>query len=271
MKDYYKLTAEELGQDAKIPLVKLGETGEVFYEIAREMIACIQEKAEAGEDCVMIVPVGPVGQYPIFVRLVNEGNISLKHVTFVNMDEYLTDDEEWIDASDNLSFRGFMERTVYSKIKKELVMPEEQRYFPDPKDPGKITRFLEKHPADLCVGGIGITGHVAVNEPEDVSPEEYLTRTTRVIEIAPETKTSNAIADLSGAIEAMPKKAATIGIKEIYDAKKIRLYVFRDWHRAVIRRAAYGEPSAGFPVSLLQKHPDCSITCNANAAHPAVE
>lgn len=271
MKDYYSITAEDLGRSAKLPLVKLGETGEVFYEIACEMLKCIQQKAKEKKPCVMIVPVGPVGQYPIFVRLVNENNISLKHVWFINMDEYLTDDDEWIPKENKLSFRGFMERTVYSQIKKELLMPEEQRLFPDPKDPGRITRLVDKMGVDLCVGGIGITGHVAFNEPEDVSVSEYLGRKTRALSIAPETKTTNAIGDLNGALERMPRRAATIGFYEIFKAKKIRLYVFRDWHRAVIRRAAYGEVSPLFPASLMQQHPDCTITCNANAAQPAIE
>ena len=69
------------------------------------------------------------GQYPYFVDMVNEQNISLKNVWFINMDEYLTDDKEWIDKEDKLSFRGFMDRTVYTKIKPELVMPEELTIF----------------------------------------------------------------------------------------------------------------------------------------------
>mgnify|MGYP002795814533 CR=1 FL=1 len=40
----------------------------------------------------------------------------------------------------------------------------------------------------------------------------------------------------------------------------IRLGCFRNWHRAVVRRAAYGEPSSAFPVSLLQGHPDLTLT-----------
>ncbi|MFQ9901349.1 MAG: hypothetical protein ACLRWF_06565 [Ruthenibacterium sp.] len=40
----------------------------------------------------------------------------------------------------------------------------------------------------------------------------------------------------------------------------------RDWHRSVIRQAAYGEVSAHFPASLLQTHPDAMIITNANAA-----
>lgn len=49
------------------------------------------------------------------------------------------------------------------------------------------------------------------------------------------------------------------GIKEIAHARKIRLGCFRDWHRSVVRHAAYGEKTAHFPVSLLQDHPDINI------------
>ena len=90
--------------------------------------------------------------------------------------------------------------------------------------------------------------------------------TTRVLDISRETLTANAIGDLSGAIEAMPKRCVTIGIREILSAKKVRLGVFRDWHRSVIRRAAYGERTAQFPVTLLQNHPDAMILTNSNAA-----
>ena len=71
---------------------------------------------------------------------------------------------------------------------------------------------------------------------------------------------------LNGAIDAMPKKCVTIGICEILSAKKIRLGVFRDWHRAVIRQTAYGEVSAHFPATLIQRHPDAMVYVNANAA-----
>ena len=34
---------------------------------------------------------------------------------------------------------------------------------------------------------------------------------------------------------------------------------FRNWHRAVVRRAAYGEATSDFPVSLLTSHPDINL------------
>lgn len=268
MSSYYQISAKDLGLDAKIPLVKLGDSGEVFYEMALEMVSTIQANNAQGKKTVFICPVGPVGQYPIFVRLVNRDRVSLKNCWFINMDEYLNDDETYIDFCSPLSFHGFMYRTVYSKIDPELLMPENQRLFPDPKDPGFVDRTIEAlGGVDIAFGGIGINGHLAFNEArDDLSPEEFAKLNTRVLSISRETLTANAIGDLSGAIEAMPRKCITIGIAQILGARKLRLGVFRDWHRAVVRRAAYGEVTAQFPVTLAQRHPDAKIYVNANAA-----
>ena len=116
----------------------------VFKSMAEEMVEEIKRKNTLGENTVFICPVGSVRQYPYFVDMVNEQNIILKNVWFINMDEYLTDDKEWIDKADKLSFRGFMDRTGYTKIKPELVMPEEQRIFPDPKNLTHIQDTIEK-------------------------------------------------------------------------------------------------------------------------------
>ena len=269
--DYYHITAENLGKDAKVPLRVLGDSGEIFYEMALAMVNEIREHNERGEKTVFICPVGPVGQYPIFVRLVNEAKLSLANCWFINMDEYLTDDDEWIDENDPLSFRGFMNREVYGKISPDLLMPEEQRVFPDPHDLGRIPALIEElGGVDVAFGGIGITGHLAFNEPDpSLTPEEFAQLKTRTLDIHPETRATNCTADLGGALEDMPHRCVTIGINEILGARKVRLGVFRDWHRGVIRRTAYGEVTAEFPATLLQNHPDALVYVNANAAKVA--
>lgn len=268
MKVYYGISSEELGMGAKIPVLKVGDSGEAFYELAKEMVSIIRANNAVGKHTVFIVPVGPVGQYPIFVRLVNEEGLSLKNTWFFNMDEYLTDDGQWIPKEDPLSFRGFMDRVVYSKIRPELVMPEEQRIFPDPQDPARGDRLLEELGGpDACFGGIGINGHLAFNEADvAMSVEEFANLSTRVLDISPETRATNCVGDLGGALEDMPHKCVTIGMKQILSARKLRLGVFRDWHRAVCRRAIYGDMTAGFPVTLAQNHPDALIVITNVAA-----
>ena len=138
--------------------------------------------------------------------MVNEQNISLKNVWFINMDEYLDDEKQWISKDHPLSFRGFMQRTVYDKVRPELVMPEDQRVFPDPNHPEYISELIEKlGGVDICFGGIGINGHVAFNEADpSLTNEEFLAQKTRVLEITKETRTANAIGDFNGALEDMP-------------------------------------------------------------------
>ena len=97
---------------AKIPLKKLGDSGEVFYEIALEMVNEIEKNNAIGRRTVFICPVGPVGQYPIFVRLVNERSAEPeKLLVSSTWTSIWTDDGEWIDSeSSALSFHGFMNR-----------------------------------------------------------------------------------------------------------------------------------------------------------------
>ena len=259
--EYYYYNREQLLAAPKVPIQVLPDNEAVFRAIAREMADEIKRKNELGERTVFICPVGPVGQYPYFVELVNGEGISLKNVWFLNMDEYLTDNKQWIDKGHKLSFRGFMDRTVYSKIKPELVMPESQRVFPDPNDPDSMGRTIEElGGVDICFGGIGINGHLAFNEAQDgLTGEQFKQLHTRVLEISRETRTANAIGDLNGAIDDMPRWCVTIGMNEIYNARKVRLGVFRDWHRAVLRHTAYGEVSGHFPATLMQTHPDALI------------
>ena len=263
MKEYYSYDREQLlNNGPKLPLFCEKDNETVFRNMARQMVDEICANNKKGQKTVMICPVGPVGQYPYFVEMVNEQKISLKNVWFINMDEYLDDDRKWVPKEHPLSFRGFMDRSVYTKIRPELVMPEEQRVFPDPDDLERIPRLIEElGGVDIAFGGIGINGHVAFNEADpSLTPEEFCAQKTRVLAITPETRTANAIGDLSGALEDMPRYFVTIGIYEIFRARKIRLGCFRNWHRAVVRRAAYGEECADFPVTLLRKHQDITLS-----------
>lgn len=263
MKEYYSYDKDQLLDNGpKLALFCEKDNETVFRKMAGQMIDEICANNEKGKKTVMICPVGPVGQYPYFVQMVNEQGISLKDVWFINMDEYLDDDKNWVPKEHPLSFRGFMDNNVYSRIRPELVMPEEQRVFPDPARPERIPELIgELGGVDIAFGGIGINGHVAFNEADgSLTPEEFRALKTRVLEITPETRTANAIGDLNGALEDMPRYCVTIGIYEILGAKKIRLGCFRNWHRAVVRRTAYGETSAAFPVTLLRDHPDITLS-----------
>jgi len=234
---------------------------EIFMAIANDMIDLIKHNNALDKHTLLIVPVGPVGHYAYVVKRVIKENISLRKVTFINMDEYMINQETWIDYHHLLSFRRYMDEHFYHMIPEALNVPSAQRLFPDPSHVEHIMQVIEAHGGvDACYGGIGLNGHVAFNEPvPNLSKKKFRNLTTRVVKIAPETRVTNAINELDGAYYHLPKYAITIGFKEILSSKKIRLYAFRPWHKSVIQRLAFGVDSTEFPVSLLNQHQDVRI------------
>lgn len=259
----YGISAEELLRDSRIPLLLTDSAGEVYYEYAMQMLTEIVKNNADGKKTVFILPCGPVQQYPIFARLVNRHHVSLKNAWFINMDEYL-EDGEWKD--DAFSFRKVMNEKLYDRIDSELVMPVEQRVFPDPKHPEKIGELIEKlGGVDMVMGGIALNGHIAFNEPEpDMSVEAFAKLPTRVINLSPETKVKDAILGRGGAIDSIPDQAISVGMKEMLGARKILVSMLLDMQRAVVRKACCGDVSAECPVSLLQNHPDATLMVTPN-------
>lgn len=260
----YGISSEELLNNSRIPLLLAGSAGEIYYEYAMQMITEITENNKVGRKTVLILPCGPVEQFPIFVRIVNRFRVSLKNVWFINMDEYLDDNGEWLD--DQFSFRRVMNNVLYDQIDPELVMPIEQRVFPSPHHPEKIGQLIEYlGGVDMVMGGIAFNGHLAFNEPEaKMSIEEFSILPTRIIELSPETRIKDAILSRGGAIDSIPIQAVTVGMKEMLGARKVRVSMLLDMQRAVVRKACCGEVSALCPVSLLQNHPDALLMITPN-------
>jgi glucosamine-6-phosphate deaminase len=239
------------------------------------MADVVRDARAQGRGATLIVPVGPVDQFPLFARLVNAEQLSLRDVVFINMDEYLTDDDQWVSVDHPLSFRGFMERQFYSLLDADLAPPHENRVFPDPCEPAAIGRLIDgRGGVDACFGGIGINGHVAFNEPpepgESMTLEEFAALPTRVLGLARETRTINAVT-VGGDLAVVPRRCITVGMKEILAARKLRFYCNRPWQSGVVRRALHGPVTPACPASHLRRHPDAVLSvAEYVAARPAV-
>ncbi len=264
MKHYNLLKPEELGIGSSIKLDISQTEVDIYWKVAIEVLEVIAENNKKGEPTVMVVPYGPLGPYFRLSHLVNKYRISLKNCVFINMDEYLKDEKNYVDITDPLSFRGGMDRIFYSQVDEELNVLPENRIFPDPKHPEKVMEIIKKYgKLDMVFGGVGINGHYAFNEPpepgESVSPEEFVNRATRVLKITRETRTINAYMNCGADLEAIPDYCITVGMKEMFMAKKVRMIMPRDWNAAALRKILHGEVTASVPCSLFQNHKDAMI------------
>jgi glucosamine-6-phosphate deaminase len=244
----------------------------IAQDLAESMLAEILEGEQAGHGATLIIPVGPVDHFPILAKLLNDRKISCRNTVFINMDEYLADDDRWIPSDHPLSFRGYMDKAFYSLLSPELVPPTSHRIFPDPANPTGIAQLIaSRGGVDACFGGVGINGHLAFNEPpepgETMSVEEFAALPTRILNLSRETRTINSVT-VGGELSVIPKRAITVGMKEILASKRLRFYCNRPWQSAVIRRALHGPITAACPASLLRIHPDAMVTVAEYVASP---
>jgi glucosamine-6-phosphate deaminase len=220
--------------------------------------------------CVMIVPVGPVGQYDIIARRCVRDDICLDRLTLIVMDEYLTTAGEWIPEEDPLSFRAHIRRHLVDKLPANLRPGEV--VVPNPTDLGRIPRLIARQGGvDLCYAGVGITGHLAFNDPEPGrdDPAWFAGLPTRVVRLTPETRLINSVTAAGGNSARIPFQAVTVGMKEILSAGLLRIWMNRDWQRAAIRRMLFGPVTGAFPASLVQRHPNVTVDALAPVLAPA--
>lgn len=248
----------------EITLKSVKSEWDVYFDMALVMLDEIMKNNKAGKKTVMIVPVGPTDQYPILAKLVNQLKISLKNVWFFNMDEYMLSPTQMISSEHPMSFKKRMNDEFYSKIDSDLVMPESQRLFPCVGEESDYDKLIEElGGVDLCLGGLGINGHIAFNEPAEeddtITVEQFAELPTRVLPISRETRTINAYGYQRGDLRGMPEWCITIGMKQILSARKIYIALNRPWQHGIVKHVLNDKKQAQIPATLLQGHKDVVI------------
>jgi glucosamine-6-phosphate deaminase len=272
MYDYLTIPAAELGRGTAVRVRALGDMASLARDLADAMKHEIVTARRAGRAATLIVPVGPVDQFPVLAQAINDERIDCRDVMLINMDEYLTDDDRFVPLDHPLSFRGYMDRAFYELIDPALAPRPEHRVFPDPQDCAAVPRLIAaRGGVDACFGGIGINGHIAFNEPPEpgvtISVEAFADLPTRVLPLSRETRTINSVT-VGGEIGLIPQRAVTVGMKEILAARRLRFYCNRPWQSAVVRRVLHGPITAACPASLLRRHADAMISVADYVAAP---
>jgi glucosamine-6-phosphate deaminase len=271
--DHFNIPAAGLAAAARIPLEILPDAQTLFQHMARAIADEIKANNRSGLPTRLILPVGPTLQYPLLVQICNQERISWKNVHTFNMDEYCDWQGRAIPIDHPLSFRGLMERTVFSQLDPELRISAAQVHFPDPLNLDAISRDIQQAGGvDTCYGGIGYHGHVAFNEPpfsrySRINPDEYRRSLTRVVQLAPDTLVMNSIRNTGGDAVDFPPMGVTLGMADILASRRIRLYCPGGaWQRTVLRITLLGEVDVMYPSTLLQGHRDIIIYADQETA-----
>lgn len=236
-----------------------------FYQaFADDLVGRIRAARDDGRQAVFILPVGPMPQYAIAARTINDERLSLAHVHTFNMDEYANEDGVTAPLSWPGSFQRAMWERFFDLVDPDLRPPESQIHFPTTEAIGDYSSRIEAlGGADCCYGGIGWCGHIAFWESHlghefEGDLDAYKQAGARLVELHPMTIMQNALHSFGGDWSWVPPRANTIGPREILGAKHRSFWLDGDlggdvsWQRFIARLVAHGPVSEFVPGSILQ-------------------
>lgn len=190
----------------------------------------------------------PIGIYEQLAEWYEKGDIDFSEAITVNLDEY-----HGLAPDDPQSYRRFMDEHLFSRVN---LRPENTHVpygMTDPEE--ECARYdaliAELGGVDMQLLGLGNNGHIGFNEPGST-----FEKTTHCIELSEDTVRVNArfFSDPSQ----VPRKAITMGMKSIMQAKKILLAV-SGGKEDILKRSLYGPITPEVPASILQLHPDLTV------------
>lgn len=223
-----------------------------YNDLSRKAANVISAQVILKPDCVLGLATGstPVGTYKQLIDWYNKGDVDFSKVTTVNLDEYCG-----LPPENNQSYRYFMEHNFFLHInidRNKTNVPNGLAADYEAECSRYDKLIAELGGIDLQLLGIGRNGHIGFNEP-DISFE----KTTHVVDLDESTIEANA--RFFESIDDVPKKAITMGIKSIMQAKKILLIANGPDKKEIIDKALHGPVTPDVPASILQFHPDLTV------------
>ena len=198
----------------------------------------------------------PLGLYEHMIADHENNGTSYAHIRTANLDEY-----KGLPKTHEQSYAYFMKKNLFDKldIEAENTNIENGTAADEEKECVRYDALLEQLPRDIQLLGLGSNGHIAFNEPGTPFGSG-----THVVTLAESTVKDNA--RLFEDISEVPRKAFTMGIKQIMQAKKILILVSGANKADAVYKTVKGEVTEKVPASVLQLHPDCILIADKAAA-----
>ncbi|KQW99620.1 glucosamine-6-phosphate deaminase [Flavobacterium sp. Root420] len=245
----------------KIHNVIFESSQEASILVAQEIANIIQRKEELNEPCVLGLATGssPVKVYEELVRLHKEEGLSFANVVTFNLDEYYP-----MDKNNIQSYWHFMHEHLFDHVN---ILPQNVN-IPD----GNVSsedlqqycidyemKIKDYGGLDFQLLGIGRTGHIGFNEPGS-----HVNSGTRSITLDHLTRVDAASSFLG--IDNVPRKAITMGIGTVKNAKRIVLLGWGISKAEIIKKTIEGEISSRVPATYLQQHNNTTFVLDTEAS-----
>lgn len=229
-----------------------------YGDMSRKAANIISAQAILFPQCILGFATGstPLGIYKQLIEWYNKGDVDFSGVRSFNLDEYCG-----LSPENDQSYHYYMQQNFFSHINIQPqnthipdglaadILAECKRYDRMITDMGGI---------DLQLLGLGNTGHIGFNEPD-----ENFDKMTHKVALKQQTIQANS--RFFKDEDEVPKFAVTMGIKAIMQAKKILLVVSGGNKAEILEKTLFGPVTPEIPGSILQLHPDVTVVADQDA------
>lgn len=195
--------------------------------------------------------------YRHLVRMHQEEGLDFSLCSTFNLDEYVG-----LFPSDQNSYRHYMNHHLFRHVN----IDPRNTHLPNGMASDLNAECLQYEAAikrfggiDLQLLGIGKAGHIGFNEPLSA-----LRSRTRVKALTPTTLKQNA--PMFGGEDKMPRRAITMGVGTIIEARRCLLLATGQSKADIIAQAVEGPITSMVTASALQLHPRCTVVVDDEAA-----
>ena len=229
-----------------------------YKDASRKTANLIGAQVIMKPDCVLGLATGstPLGAYANLIEGCKNGDLDFSKVRTVNLDEYVG-----LTADHPQSYAYFMRNNLFDHINIDPA----NTHLPDGTDPdgaGQGRKYdaliHELGGVDLQLLGIGHNGHIGFNEPCD----EFI-KGTHCVDLTQSTIDANA--RFFDNADEVPKKAYTMGVLDIMQAKQVVMIVTGESKAKILRDAFCGPVTPEVPASIMQLHPNFTLVADEAA------
>jgi glucosamine-6-phosphate deaminase len=251
----------DLTSHERIPTLLFNTAIEGSLYVANSIAELIESRNKESKPTVLGLATGstPTQVYDELVRKHKEEGLSFERVITFNLDEYFP-----MAPDAHQSYVHFMHEYLFNHIN---IKPE-NIHIPDgtlKKD--EVAAFCEEYEAkiaqvgglDVQILGIGRTGHIGFNEPGSTIDSK-----TRLITLDRLTML-DAASGFFG-IENVPRRAITMGVGTILQAKKIYMMAWGEGKANIVRETIEGAINTSIPATFLQQHNQTEVILDAAAS-----
>lgn len=208
---------------------------------------------------VLGLPTGssPIGMYKALAEACKAGRVSFKNVLTFNMDEYVG-----LPESHPESYHSFMARNLFDHIdcpKENIHILNGNAEDLEAECAHYEEMIQEAGGIDLFIGGVGVDGHVAFNEPGS-----SLTSRTRQKTLTTDTRIVNS-RFFDNDMNKVPAYALTVGVGTVMDAREVMVLINGHSKARALQAVVEGPVTQMFTISALQLHKHGIIVCDEAA------